>query len=573
MAWPTLNSLSGAGGTPSPAPARDSVIDGGAAVVIGAGLAGLFTALTIARGQAAGAGGGPARPVTLVALDAPGRLASSGWAQGGVAAAMGADDRAEDHAADTVRAGAGIVDEAVALGVAQDVRDRIEDLLALGVPFDRSTDGALVLGREAAHGRNRIVKVSGDRAGAVITSTLGKQVTATPAIRVLTGADVHDLAMEDGRVVGVFAAVDGDRQPVLIRAPHVVLATGGAGALYQITTAPLAMLGTGLGLAARAGALIADPEFVQFHPTAMVLGRDPAPLATEALRGEGAILVTGSGERFMTRVHPDAELAPRDVVARSIHARLLAGDRVFLDCRKALGASFADRFPTVYGYCQDAGLDPSTTPVPVAPAAHYHMGGVAVDALGRTSVPGLWACGEVSATGLHGANRLASNSLAEALVFGARIGMAIRDETPAPERAVEARPALRFATPPGRHASPVMMRLRALMTREVGLIRNEASLVRAARELVRMERHLGMTLAGPAVYGNVVSAASLIVASAAERRESRGGHFREDHPVPDQSWARRTVTDLREARARLLDLADRDSAPEAAPSQQERAAQ
>ncbi|MGF1457125.1 MAG: L-aspartate oxidase [Alphaproteobacteria bacterium] len=551
----------GMGGTRGSDPSDrpfDSVIDGGAAIVVGAGLAGLFTALTIARGL--GAVPGSERTVTLVALDAPGRHASSGWAQGGIAAAMGAGDSPDAHAADTMAVGGGIVDPAVAAMVAHGVPARVEDLLALGVPFDRDETGALTLGREAAHSANRIVKVSGDKAGAVITATLGQRVFETDTIRMLTGVEVQDLAVENGRITGVFAAAGPDRRMVMIRAPHVVLATGGAGALYKVATAPLAMVGTGLGLAARAGAQVADAEFVQFHPTGMALGVDPAPLATEALRGEGAILTTQSGERFMTALHPDGELAPRDVVARAIHARLAAGDTVYLDCRKALGASFADRFPTVYGFCRAAGLDPARDPIPIAPAAHYHMGGVAVDREGRSTVPGLWACGEVSSTGLHGANRLASNSLAEALVFAGQIGMAVRDSTPEPVTGADRLPALVFDTPVGRHASPVLARLRGIMTREVGLIRDRSSLVRAARDLHRMARQLRTTLVGPAAYGNVLAAATLIIASAAERTESRGSHYRTDYPEPDPAWARRSATTLAAAESCLLDLAE-EAAP------------
>ncbi len=228
--------------------------------------------------------------------------------------------------------------------------------------------------------------------------------------------------MEDGRVTGLFArtGIGLHTRLVLFRAPAIVFATGGLGALYAVTTNPLESRGEGLGLAARAGALIADPEFVQFHPTAIAIGRDPAPLATEALRGEGAILVDETGRRFMLDVHKDAELAPRDVVARALHRELAAGHKTFLDCTKTIGASFEQRFPTVYGACKSAGIDPATQPIPVAPAAHYHMGGIASDADARASLDGLWVVGECAATGLHGANRLASNSLLEALVFGAR---------------------------------------------------------------------------------------------------------------------------------------------------------
>ncbi len=535
---------------PQTHPTPEKTVDGGSAIVVGAGLAGLFTALTIARGL--GPKPGPKRHVTLLALDVPGKQASSGWAQGGIAAAMGPDDSASNHAQDTEVAGAGIVDPRIAAMVAEEVPRRVEDLFHFGVPFDRSAEGVWSLGREAAHGQNRIVRISGDRAGAVITSTLGQRAQETPAIRIVTGVDVERLIVEQGRVVGVAAAVGADRNPVMIRAPHVVLATGGAGALYSVTTAPLAMLGTGLGLAAQAGARIADPEFVQFHPTAIVLGRDPAPLATEALRGEGAVLTNQAGVRFMPAIHKDAELAPRDVVARAIHGRILAGDHVFLDCRQALGATFPDRFPTVYAHCREAGLDPVKEPIPVAPAAHYHMGGIDVDADGQSSLPGLWACGEVASTGLHGANRLASNSLAEAIVFGGRIGIAIRGATPVMIGDGPADDLIVGDSVTARQTSPGIAHLRSVMTRDVGLIRSRASLVRAASEIKRLAR---MAPRGRAFDGNVLATATLIVAAAAARTESRGGHFRSDFPQSSPQWAHRTFTSLEEAQSGLDHLA------------------
>ncbi len=547
------------------APAAQTLteIDGGAAVVVGAGLAGLFTALTLVRHHD--------RPVTLITLDRPGTEASSAWAQGGIAAAMGSDDMPLLHARDTVSAGAGTVDPAIARLVAEEAPRRIMDLVDLGIPFDRFADGSFSLGREAAHSRNRIVKVTGDRAGAVVTSTLARVAEQMDALRILPYCAVHGLVMEKGAAAGVEAVhVSGTR--LLIRAPHVVLATGSAGGLYGITTTPLGLMGTGVGLAARAGATIGDPEFVQFHPTGMVLNRDPVPLATEALRGEGAILVTQTGHRFMPGIHDDAELAPRDVVARAIHARISAGDKVFLDCREAIGARFPDAFPTVNALCREAGIDPVREPIPVAPAAHYHMGGILTDDRGRTSIPGLWACGEVACTGLHGANRLASNSLAEAIVFGGRIGEAIGAESaacpalaPLPDHltgngsAKGARPALPLSR------NPALSRLRQIMNRDVGLIRDGASLTRAAEQIARLAAALpdnpGAHRPGAAhllhvQLANAVACASLIVAGAAQRTESRGGHFRSDAPTSDPAWARRTVITLDQARGVIHDLAD-----------------
>ncbi len=288
-----------------------------------------------------------------------------------------------------------------------------------------------------------------------------------------------------------------------------------------------------------------DLEFVQFHPTALAAGGDPMPLLTEALRGEGAVLVDGEGRRFMPAEHPDAELAPRDVVARAIWRRLVAGGRVFLDAREAVGERFPERFPTVFRLCRERGLDPRVEPIPVAPAAHYHMGGIAVDARGRTSLPGLWACGEVAATGAHGANRLASNSLLEALVFGARVA---EDLAAAPRRL-----ATRFTAPAppasaassrdsdGEAAAEVAAAIRSLMWEKVGLVRDGTGLAAAVAALDDLAAaHPG--LGGEA--GNLLVAARMVAAAALARRESRGGHYRADYPAPDPAWQRHLLVSL-----------------------------
>jgi len=391
--------------------AIDSIVECEGALILGAGVAGLFTALKLQP-----------FPSLVLAGTRPGMSGSSAWAQGGIAAAVGEDDSWQSHAADTIAAGAGLCDPDIAAMVAREASARIDDLVGFGAPFDRSADGTLSLGREAAHSAKRIVHIRGDRAGAEISRTLAERALSCPSISLLEGFHAIELALEDGRVCGLFARHGAGAQArlILFRAPAVVFATGGLGALYAVTTNPLEARGEGLGMAARAGAVIADPEFVQFHPTAIAIGRDPAPLATEALRGEGAILVDETGRRFMLDVHRDAELAPRDVVARAIHREIAAGHKTFLDCTIAIGETFAQRFPTVFAACKTAGIDPATQLIPVAPAAHYHMGGIASDQNGRSSLPGLWSVGECASTGLHGANRLASNSLLEALVFGAR---------------------------------------------------------------------------------------------------------------------------------------------------------
>src|ERR1700722_9794608 len=400
-------------------------------VIVGGGLAGLFCALKLAP-----------RPVTVISAAPLGQGASTAWAQGGIAAAVAEGDSAEAHAADTIAVGAGLVNETIALGIAREAGARIHDLLRYGVPFDRDLEGRLAVGREAAHSARRIVHVRGDMAGKAIMSALIEAVRATPSIRVIEGFAAEALLTDDGAVTGLQIRKVGDAtaKSLAIASRAVVLATGGIGHLYAVTTNPAEASGLGLAIAARAGAVIADPEFVQFHPTAIMVGRDPAPLATEALRGEGATLINDKGERFMLARHPLAELAPRDIVARGVFAEITAGHGVFLDATAALGAHFAEQFPTVHASCMSAGIDPTRQPIPVAPAAHYHMGGIAVDVHGRTSLRGLWAGGEVSSTGAHGANRLASNSLLEAVVYAARIAEDVAGTTPASPARLPAEP-------------------------------------------------------------------------------------------------------------------------------------
>jgi L-aspartate oxidase len=501
----------------------DNVIEARGALILGAGLAGLFTALKMSP-----------FPSLILAGARPGTTGSSVWAQGGIAAALGDGDSWESHARDTILAGAGTTDPKIAALVASEAAARIDDLVSYGAPFDRNADGSLALGREAAHAMPRIVHVNGDRAGAEVTNTLARAALVTPSIQILEGFHAIELAMEDGRVTGLFAryGTGTNAKLILFRAPAIIFATGGLGSLYAVTTNPPESRGEGLGMAARAGAVIADAEFVQFHPTAINIGRDPAPLATEALRGEGAILIDETGKRFMPAIHADAELAPRDVVARAIHRQIANGHKVFLDCREALGASFADHFPTVYATCQSAGIDPATQPIPVAPAAHYHMGGIASDTRGRSSLDGLWAVGECASTGLHGANRLASNSLLEALVFGARVAEDVkntiavgtgRGTPPAPDR---------FA------AAPPPRALRDVMTANVGLERDAAGLSCALETISSVERASN----GEPALMNMTATARLVTAAALARHESRGGHFRTDYPQTDAEGKRSFFT-------------------------------
>src|SRR5712671_5973665 len=515
-------------------------------VIIGGGLAGLFCALKLAP-----------RPVTVISAAPLGQGASTAWAQGGIAAAVAEGDSAEAHAADTIAVGAGLVDETIALGLAREAGARIHDLLHYGVPFDRDLEGKLAVAREAAHSARRIVHVRGDMAGKAIMSALIEAVRSTPSIRVLEGYVAEALLTEDGAAAGLQLRQVGDAtaEPVTVASRAVVLATGGIGHLYAVTTNPTEASGLGLAIAARAGAMIADPEFVQFHPTAIMVGHDPAPLATEALRGEGATLINDKGERFMPARHPLAELAPRDVVARGVFAEIEAGRGAFLDARKALGAHFAEKFPTVHASCMAAGIDPAKQPIPVAPAAHYHMGGISVDARGRTSLEGLWAGGEVSSTGAHGANRLASNSLLEAVVYAARIaddiaGSAIAAPARLPAASMQdcAMPALEEK------------RLRAMMTSHLGVIRHGDRLAVAVRAFAAIERDTGNI-----ALRNMATTALLVAASAWARRESRGAHFRIDYPAEKPALAHRTMTTLAAAREIAASLSGRASVRTAQP--------
>ncbi|MEX0969739.1 MAG: L-aspartate oxidase [Paracoccaceae bacterium] len=504
-------------------------------LIVGAGLAGLFTALKLAP-----------LPCTVISPEPLGAGASSSYAQGGVAAAMAPDDSADAHAADTIEAGAGTVANDVAQSVTAEARARIEDLLAIGTPFEHGPDGQLLLSREAAHSAARVVRVGGDGAGRAIMLALASRVRATPSITVVENMIVDDLLLDAGKISGVIArhADDPLGDPVVMRASAVVMATGGIGGLYATTTNPSRVRGQGLGMAARAGAVIADPEFVQFHPTGIAIDADPNPLATEALRGHGATLITQDGHRFMLDEHPDAELAPRDIVARAIHARVTAGEKVFLDTREAIGAAIDHEFPIVANFCRAAGIDPVTKPIPVRPAQHYHMGGIATDAAGRSSLAGLWACGEVACTGLHGANRLASNSLLEALAYGARIAHDLQSSanpgvtgSALPETAPLASDGL-FAP------AQAVTQLRSVMDVDVGVTRTATGLAHALKTIAALEAEFAPQ---SRAFLNMTTAATLVAAAAYKRCESRGGHYRSDFPQPDAAQAKPTRMLLAEA--------------------------
>ncbi|MBV6658015.1 MAG: L-aspartate oxidase [Devosiaceae bacterium] len=505
-------------------------------LIVGGGLAGLFCALKMAP-----------RPVTVITSAPLGVGASSAWAQGGIAAAIAEGDTWQAHLADTIAAGAGLVDEAMAELLVREANARIEDLLRYGVPFDTDLAGRLTFGREAAHSADRIVHVQGDRAGKAIMAALIDAVRNTPSIRVIENHVVEMLLSEGRQVVGLQARGYAGQAEALtnFHARAVVLTSGGVGGLYATTTNPVEARGQGLAMAARAGAIIADAEFVQFHPTALAVGKDPAPLATEALRGKGATLIHADGSRLMEGVHPDLELAPRDIVARAIHRAVQSGRGAFLDCRQAIGTAFPEAFPTVYESAKDAGLDPVTEPLPVEPAAHYHMGGILTDAFGRTSLDGLWAAGEVSSTGAHGANRLASNSLLEAVVFSARIAEDIVRSMPDPELRrceIDAQSGSVMQT----HAEAEAARaIRMVMAKHVGVERSGPGL-EAALETLGQIKDNALNLS----IRNMALAAWIVTASGLVRTESRGGHARSDYPKTDPGQQRRsfwTLADLRAA--------------------------
>ncbi len=472
-------------------------------LIIGGGLAGLSAALSV-EGKAL-----VVSPVPLL------QAASSAWAQGGVAAALSTDDAPALHAADTLAAGAGLVEAEATRVLTEDGRATVEWLASLGAPFDRDERGGFSVSLEAAHSRARVARVGGDGAGRAILSALVTAVRSASNIEVWEDGRLRSLIQDaSGRVCG--AVVERAGRLFEVMAPAVVLATGGAGGLFAMTTTPVALLGEGLAAAWLAGAEILDPEFVQFHPTAIDVGLDPMPLATEALRGEGARLIDAEG-RFLLGAADDADLAPRDVVARAVHAARASGRGAFLDARQAIGAEFPHAFPAVFAACMRAGLDPRETPIPVAAATHYHMGGIAADPDGRTSVPGLFAVGECAATGVHGANRLASNSLLEAAAFGRRTGRAAGSEP--------------VQTPTGVRAGPVLadlpddalLGLRTAMSEYAGLVRDAAGLSALIATIAALETEHGASL--PLITALLISEAALA------RKESRGGHWRSDWPL------------------------------------------
>jgi L-aspartate oxidase len=484
-------------------------------VIVGTGIAGLWTAWRLAS---------DGHPVVLLTKETLADSASA-WAQGGIAVALGPGDSPGQHAADTLAASDGLADPEAVRILTSEGPDRIYELLELGAVFDRGPDGKLGLGLEAAHTQPRIIHSGGDQTGAALIGCLAQVVRCLPQVQLLEHTEVTALLTHEGRVVGV-SILPRDGVSSSLAASAVVLATGGVGQLYAVTTNPKVATADGWALAYQVGAQLRDIEFLQFHPTALKLpGINPAPLISEAVRGAGAVLLDKDGRRFALDSDARGELAPRDVLARAV-AVADANGGAWLDARAV--QDFATRFPGITAVLVRHGLDAASDVLPVAPALHYAMGGIQTDLEGRTSKPGLWAVGEVARTGVHGANRLASNSLLEGLVFADRAGRsladAVHESIPAP------------VTPPSSGESDsgtdagcesIREEMRTIMTADVGLQRSESSLVHAERELERLTQ-----VTPPSAWRtrNQLLVAGLITRAARRRRESRGGHRRTDYP-------------------------------------------
>ncbi|WP_406199899.1 L-aspartate oxidase [Kitasatospora sp. NBC_01560] len=536
----------------APAPGWTATTD---VVVVGSGVAGLTVALNVRKA------GLRAVVVTKAMLDD----GSTRWAQGGIAAALGEGDTPEQHLHDTLVAGAGICDEAAVRTLVTEGPEAVRHLIATGAAFDRGEDGKILLTREGGHHRRRIAHAGGDATGAEISRALVTAVRSDPGLELIEHALVLDLLTDAaGHAAGLTLHVmgEGQRDGVgAIRARAVVLATGGMGQVFSATTNPPVSTGDGVALALRAGAEVTDLEFVQFHPTVLWLGAEAAgqqPLVSEAVRGEGAHLVDADGVRFMVGQHELAELAPRDIVAKAItrQMQLHGTDHMYLDGRHFGAEMWEQRFPTILASCRAHGIDPVTEPIPVAPAAHYASGGIRTDLSGRTTVPGLYACGEVACTGVHGANRLASNSLLEGLVFAERIAADLTGRHRAdelPERSVDVA-AARAAHPVPLPAPEARAEIQRLMSRGAGVLRSAASMTGAAAGLALLAEQAYAHVAeekpaDPRVEtweaANLLLVATALVEAAAQRAETRGCHWREDFPERDDAvWQRHLITTL-----------------------------
>ncbi len=495
-------------------------------VIVGSGVAGLTTALNLAP-----------RKVCIITKSTLGVNTSSMWAQGGIAAAVGINDSVKSHIEDTVATAKGLADENVIVKVVNEAKNIINDLESFGVNFDKNDDGSFDLGLEAAHSNKRIVRSKGDSSGIEIMRGLIEKVLNSNNITILENVSIDSIMSENNTIHGVIGRLAQDNIPdnhVIIECSNVVLATGGLGGIFANTTNPRSSYGEGIALAAQAGAVLTDMEFIQFHPTGLDFGLDPTPLATEAIRGDGAYLVNQNEERFMLGVHPENELAPRDLVAQNLFKQIEQGNSVFLDCRK-VSNEFETKYPQVASYCQAAGLDPKIDLLPILPVAHYHIGGVKTDLEGKTSIEGLWCCGEVAATGIHGANRLASNSLLESMVFGRIVAKNI-NSLPI-KRVSKINPDFirmyKEKTKNRIRAKKYIWQLRSSMMRNIGIVRNHSSIVRGLHDILKIERESkGLS----AKLNDMILVSKFIIIGAYLRKESRGCHLRSDYKNTEDNF-------------------------------------
>lgn len=477
-------------------------------IIIGSGIAGLYTALNI-----------DAYDVLIISNESGNQSGSSYYAQGGIAAAI--DEDFETHVQDTIKAGAGLVNEEIARQIISAGNERVFHLAELGVNFKKDEMGNFNFGREAAHSKNRILHINGDASGKEIMNVLNRRVKEKSNISARYSCEAVELSVVNGEVTGLWIKNE-KSETEFLECGNIVLATGGVSALYSKTTNPLSIYGKGLGIAARAGAKIQDAEFVQFHPTALDIGLDPVPLATEALRGEGAVIINKKGERFLKEYHPAAELAPRDIVSRAVFNEILKGNKIFLDATKLNHGTVKEKFPTVYDLCIKNNIDPDRQPIPIAPAAHYHVGGVATDINGRTNIKGLWACGEVACTGFHGANRLASNSLLESIVLAYNVAKDIENNF---HNLPDVNVVMNFKNAKSDITSDLDT-LRNTMMENVGIVRDKNSLEKALKTISSLKEKNKDNIS----FLNILVTAQIITEMALKREESRGCHYRSDFP-------------------------------------------